>query len=243
MHETSADPLAEFRDVNTAGTECLARQAAAQGVRRFVFMSTVGVNGSTSGDRSFTEADEPCPHNAYSQSKWEAENILRAISADTGMEVVILRAPLVYGPGNPGNFLALLQIVAKGLPLPFASVRNRRSLLYVGNLADALRTCAVHPAANGETFLVSAGEDVSTPDLIRCIASSLAVSARLFPFSPTLLSLMGRITGKAGMMNSLLGSLTVDNKKIRTLLGWIPPFSMSVGLRNTIEFYKHSLNR
>ena len=155
MQETATDPLLEFRKVNLYGTERLARQAAQAGVKRFVLMSTIGVNGVNSGDKPYKEDDEPHPHNHYSVSKYEAELALQRISQETGMEVVIIRAPLVYGARNPGNFLSLLRIVSKGIPLPLASITNKRSLIYVGNLVDALATCATHPDAAGKTYLVS----------------------------------------------------------------------------------------
>ena len=145
---------------------------------------TIGVNGDNSGDKPYAAGDVPHPHNPYSVSKYEAELALQRISQETGIEVVIIRAPLVYGPGNPGNFLSLLRIVSKGIPLPLASIKNKRSLIYVGNLVDALATCASHPGAAGQTYLVSDGEDVSTPELIRRTASALGAPARLLPFPP-----------------------------------------------------------
>lgn len=238
MQETAADPLQEFRTVNLRGTERLARQAAQSGVKRFVFMSTIGVNGDNSGEKPYIEEDDPHPHNPYSVSKFEAEHALQEISKQTGMEVVIIRAPLVYGPGNPGNFLSLLRIVSKGIPLPFASVANKRSLIYIGNLIDALATCATHPSAGGKTYLVSDGKDISTSELIRRTASALGVSARLFPCPVFLMHLAGKFTGKTRAVNQLTGSLTVDSSKIRRELGWAPPFTMEEGLRETAEWYK-----
>jgi nucleoside-diphosphate-sugar epimerase len=237
MQETAADPLHEFRKVNLYGTERLAHQAARSGVNRFVFMSTIGVNGDNSGDSPYTEATEPLPHNPYSVSKYEAELALRQISIETGMEVVIIRAPLVYGPGNPGNFLSLLRIVSKGVPLPFASISNKRSFIYVGNLVDVLATCATHSMAVGETFLVSDGDDVSTAELIRRTASALDISARIFPVPISLMHLVGFLTGKAGAVNQLTGSLTVDSSKIRNVLGWKPPFTMEIGLKETAKWF------
>ena len=242
LKETSSDPLHEFRKSNTEGTIRLALQAAKAGVKRFVFMSTVGVNGNTSADKVFTESDEPAPHNPYSVSKLEAEIALREVGANSGMEVVIVRAPLVYGPGNPGNFLSLLRYVSKGIPLPLSSVSNKRSLLYVGNLADALAICATHPAAAGKTYLVSDGEDVSTPELIRQIAAALGVPARLLPFPVSLMRLAGKLTGKSDAVNGLTGSLTVDSSKIRRELGWKPPFTMEEGLRETAEWFKDNFS-
>ena len=238
MQDTATDPLKEFRRVNLYGTERLARQAAAAGVKRFVFMSTIGVNGDNSGSHPYTERDTPHPHNPYSVSKYEAELDLEKIAAKTGMEVVVIRAPLVYGPGNPGNFLSLLRIVAKGVPLPFASLANARSLVFVGNLVNALAACSIHPAAAGRTYLVSDGEDVSTPYLIRRTARALCVPTRLFPFPIQLMILAGKATGKSAAVNRLTGSLTVDSSRIRDELGWQPPFSMEDGLRETAEWFK-----
>ncbi|BCS51985.1 NAD-dependent epimerase/dehydratase family protein [Geobacter sp. SVR] len=237
MRESSSNPLKAFRAVNTEGTECLARHAATAGIRRFVFMSTIGVHGSNSGNLPYAESDKPCPHNTYSVSKLEAENKLREIAAETGMEVVVIRAPLVYGPENPGNFLNLLKVVQRCLPLPLASISNKRSLLYVENLVDALLTCATHPAAAGKTFLVSDGEDISTPELIRKTAAALGVPARLFPFPMPLVRVVGTLSGKSAAVNRLIGSLMVDSSKIRQELGWTPPFMMEEGLQATAEWY------
>lgn len=238
MRENANDPLKEFRLINTEGTECLARQAVAAGVRRFVFMSTIGVNGDNSGNQPYTEQDGSQPHNPYSVSKHEAENKLWQISSETRMEVVVIRAPLVYGPGNPGNFLSLLKIVSKSIPLPLVSINNSRSLIYVGNLVDALATCAAHPRAAGKTYLVSDGEDVSTPELIRRTALALGVPARLFPFPTSLMRFAAKLTGKSGAVNRLSGSLMVDSSKIQRELDWVPPFTMEEGLRLTAEWFK-----
>lgn len=238
MQETATEPLLEFRKVNLHGTERLARQAADAGVKRFVFMSTIGVNGNASGSRAFTESDVPSPHNDYSVSKLEAENSLKKISEETGMEVVIVRAPLVYGPGNPGNFLSLLRNIAKGTPLPLASIYNYKSFLYVENLTDALALCATHPDAAGQTYLVADGEDISTPELIRRVASALGRPSRLFPFPPVFMRFAGKFLGKSAAVERLLGSLQVDSSKIRKELGWTPPFTMEQGLAETAKWFK-----
>jgi nucleoside-diphosphate-sugar epimerase len=231
MRESAAAPLEEFRRTNVAGTERLARSAAAAGVRRLVYVSSVGVNGlHTEGGRRFSEADAPQPHNAYAQSKWEAEQALHRIAAETGLQVVIVRPPLVYGPGAPGNYAQMLAAVARGVPLPFASVRNHRSLVYVGNLVDALIACAAHPAAAGQTYLVSDGEDVSTPELLRRLARALGVAPRLFPCPALLLRLAGRVSGRSAQVERLLGSLQVDSGKIRRELNWLPPYTLQQGL-------------
>lgn len=237
MHETASEPLQEFRKVNVDGARRLAQQAARAGVKRFFFMSTIGVNGSTSGTVPFCESDTPRPHNPYSISKLEAETALKEVSAETGIELVIVRAPLVYGPSNPGNFLSFLHIVSKAVPLPFATIYNKRSLLYVGNLADAIFTCITQPAAGGNTYLVSDGDDVSIIELVRRTASALGVPTRLFAFPLFLIRLAGAITGKSSMVDSLTGSLMVDSTKIRRELGWHPPFTMEDGLKETADWY------
>lgn len=241
MCETAADPLEAFRRVNVAGTVNLARQAVAAGAKRFVFMSTIGVNGNNSEERAYVENDSPQPHNSYSVSKHEAEEELRRISSETDLEVVMIRAPLVYGPEAPGNFSSLIKTVGKGLPLPLASIRNRKSFLYVGNLVDALILCCNHPAAAGNTYLVSDGEDVSTPELIRRIADALGRPVHLFSLPPALMRLAGGVIGRTAAVNQLLGSLAVDDSKIRKELGWKPPFTMAEGLKETGEWYKRQL--
>lgn len=238
MRESAPDPLTEFRKVNTEGTTNLALQAAAVGAKRFVFMSTVGVNGNNSGERAYTEGDIPRPHNDYSISKYEAEEALRRISAETGLEVIVLRAPLVYGAGNPGNFLSLLSFVNKGIPLPLASVRNAKSFLYIGNLISAIQLCCTHTAAAGNTYLVSDKEVISTPELLRKLARALGRPSRLFPFPQALLLAAGRLTGKSAALERLIGSLSVDAGKIRKDLGWAPKFSLDEGLKKTAEWYK-----
>lgn len=238
MRDSTTDPLKEFRVVNRFGTERLAEQSARNGVKRFVFMSTIGVNGNSTGDKPFTESDVPEPHNPYSVSKLEAEICLRDLSSKTGMKVVIVRAPLVYGPRNPGNFLSLLRVIAKGIPLPFASVKNRKSFLYVGNLVDALVCCATHQKAAGQTFLVSDGENVSTPELIRLLALALGRCAPLIPFPPFLVRIAGKLVGKSAAVDQLLSSLVVDSGKISRELCWKPPFSMVQGLRETAEWFE-----
>lgn len=239
MSDVSVDPLTDFRKVNVQGTENLARQAAKAGVKRFVFLSSIKVNGEqTVSGRKFSEDDVPVPSDAYGISKWEAEQVLHRISRETGMEVVILRLPLVYGPGVKGNFIQMVKAVSAGIPLPLASVRNSRSLVYLGNLVDALIVCATHPAAAGQTYLISDGEDVSTTELLRRLAGALGVPARLFSLPPGLLRFAGMLTGKSAQVDRLLGSLQVDSSKIRQELGWQPPFFMAQGLKATAEWYR-----
>lgn len=241
MHDTSSDPLEEFRRINVAGTLHLARQAVANGVKRFVFVSSIKVNGeATAVEYPFREADSPAPCDSYGISKWEAEVGLRELAAQTGLEVVIVRPPLLYGPQVKGNFAQMLNVLGKGVYLPFASVWNQRSLIYVGNMADALILCAMHPAAANQTYLVCDGEDVSTPDLLRMAGMALGRPARLFPFPPLLLRLAGRLTGKSAQIERLLGSLRVDSGKIRRELNWTPPYTLQQGLRATAEWYRNT---
>jgi len=242
MRDESSDPLAEFRKVNVAGTEHLARSAAASGVKRFVYVSSIKVNGeATQGGEKFTEEDMSAPQDPYGISKCEAEQVLHEVAEETGLEVVIVRPPLVYGPGVKGNFAQMLKVLDRGLPLPLATVNNRRSLVYVGNLVDALILCATHPAAVGQTYLVSDGEDVSTSELLRQLGASMGCPARLFACPAVLLKLAGRLTGKADQVERLLGSLQVDSSKIRRELGWIPPFTLESGLRTTAECQRATL--
>lgn len=232
MSDNAADPLAEFRRVNTAGTENLARQAASAGVKRFVYVSSIKVNGeATDGGRKFSESDLPGPQDPYGISKWEAEQALHRVAKETGLEVVIVRPPLVYGAGVKGNFAQMLKVLAHGIPLPLASVHNRRSLVYLGNLVDALILCATHPAAAGQTYLVSDGEDISTPDLLRQLGEAMDHPARLFFCPQSWLKLAGRLAGRADQIERLIGSLQIDSGKIRRELGWTPPFSIHEGLR------------
>jgi len=237
MDDLSADPIADFRSVNVEGTIRLAREAAKAGVKRFVFISSIKVNGEESSI-PYTSESEPNPSDPYGISKWEAEQALRIIEYETGMSVVVVRPTLVYGPGVKANFLNMMKIISKGIPLPFASITNRRSLVYVGNLVDALVACAANPSAAGHTYLVSDGEDVSTPDLIRSTAKALGVSVRLLPLPNSLMRLAGKLTGKSGAVNRLLGSLTVDSSAIRRELGWKPPYSMEEGLIETATWFK-----
>lgn len=237
MDDKAADPLTEFRQVNVDGTARLASEAAKAGVKRFIFISSIKVNGEESR-LPYIPASPPNPTDPYGVSKYEAEQALRTIEAETGLEVVVIRPTLVYGPGVKANFLKMMQTVQRGILLPLASIENKRSLIYVGNLVDALATCAIHPAAAGQTYLVSDGEDVSTPELIRRTASALGVPARLLPFPMSLMKLAGKLTGKSGAVNRLTGSLTVDSSKIRQELGWKPPFTMEEGLKETTEWFK-----
>lgn len=233
MQDDALNPLEEFRSVNVAGTENLARQAARAGVRRFVYVSSIKVNGEQTAVSPFSEADQAAPQDPYGISKWEAEQVLHRVAKETGLEVVIVRPPLVYGHGVKGNFAQMLKVLEKGIPLPLASVKNLRSLIYVGNLVDALILCSTHPAAAGKTYLVSDGDDVSTPELLRRLGAAMGHPARLFYCPLPLLKLAGGLTGKADQIDRLLGSLQVDSGKIRRELGWVPAYTLQQGLRLT----------
>ena len=206
------------------------------GVRRFIFLSTIGVNGNvTNAGKSFSAADAPQPHDPYSVSKYEAEVGLRTIAASSQMEVVIIRSPLVYGRNAPGNFGKLNRLVARGLPLPLASVNNRRSLLGIDNLVSFIVTCLEHPAAANETFLVSDGEDLSTPDLIRRMARAMGRTARLLPVPAPLIMAAATVLGKGEMAHRICGSLQVDISKSQELLRWNPPVTVAEGLRRAVS--------
>lgn len=238
MDDQVADPLVEFRRTNVAGTLALARQAAAAGVRRFIYISSIKVNGEgTLVGRPFTAEGAPAPRDAYGMSKMEAEQGLRKIAAGTGMEVVIIRPPLVYGSGVRANFKALMRAVARGLPLPLGSIHNLRSLVSLDNLVDFIDTCIQHPQAANQTFLVSDGEDVSTPELVRRLAWTMGRPARLLPVPMWLLRTGAGVLGKWHMAQRLCGSLQVDSSKARQLLGWIPPQTLDEGLRKAVEGY------
>jgi UDP-N-acetyl-alpha-D-quinovosamine dehydrogenase len=238
LRESAADPLAEYRRINVLGTERLAREAAAAGVRRFVFLSSVKVNGERTAANPYAEDDTPRPEDAYGVSKLEAEQALARLAAETRLEVVVLRPPLIYGPGVKGNFLRLMDVVARGVPLPLASVANRRSLIYVGNLVEAITRAIDAPQAAGRTYLVSDGEDVSTPELLRGIARALGARSRIFSCPPLLLRIAGRLSGRGAEIARLTGSLQVDGARIRRELGWTPGFRLEEGLAETARWYR-----
>jgi nucleoside-diphosphate-sugar epimerase len=232
MDDKAADPLTEFRKVNVAGTLNLARQAASAGVERFVFLSSIKVNGEqTKPGQYFKAEDEPAPEDPYGISKWEGELGLLKVAEETGMEVVIIRPPLVYGPGVKGNFASMLRLVAKGFPLPLGAIHNKRSLVALDNLIDLIITCIDHPAAANQVFLVSDGTDLSTSELLRQVGSAMGRPARLLPVPAGLMQLGATILGKKAIAQRLLGSLQVDISKVRDLLDWEPPVSVDEGLR------------
>ena len=239
MSERAADPQAEFSRINAAGTECLARAAAAAGVKRFVLMSTVKVMGGETRDAPFCETDTPAPEDAYGASKLAAEQALLAIAGESGLQPVILRPPLVYGPGVKGNVLSLLKLCRLAPPLPLAAIDNRRSLIFVGNLVDAVVVCLENPAAGGQTFFVRDGEDLSTPDLFRRVGHALNRPVRLFRVPPALLGMVGRMTGKSRTIQRLRGSLQVNDDKIRRQLTWTPPFNVVKGLDKMAAWFKN----
>ncbi|MDR8365326.1 SDR family oxidoreductase [Pseudomonas sp. JL3] len=238
MNETAVDALAEFRKVNVEGTLKLAQCAAASGVKRFIFISSIKVNGeSTLPGKPFKADDHPNPQDPYGVSKYEAEEALKQLSHDTGMEVVIIRPPLVYGPRVKANFLSMLSWLNKGIPLPFGSIRNQRSLVAIGNLVSLIATCIDHPAAANQTFLVSDGEDLSTTQLLRRLSKALGKPARLLPLPEGLLKLAASTLGKQAVAQRICGSLQVDISKNRELLGWTPPVNMDKAMRQTAGHY------
>ncbi len=235
MDDTATDPLTEFRRINVQGTLNLARQAVAAGVRRFVFISSIKVNGeATELGAPFSADDMPAPLDPYGVSKMEAEQGLREIASQSGMEVVIIRPPLVYGPGVKANFSALMRAVQRGWPLPLGAVHNRRSLVAIDNLVDFIVTCLSHPQAANQTFLVSDGHDLSTTELVRGLARPAGVPARLVPMPVWALRAGAALLGKGDAVQRLCGNLQVDISKARSLLGWVPPLSVDEGLLRAV---------
>jgi len=232
MKDEATDPLVEYRRVNVDGTLNLARQTAAAGVDRFIFISSIKVNGEqTPLGQPFTADDTATPEDAYGISKWEAEQGLNRIAAETGMEVVIIRPPLVYGPNVKGNFASMINLVERGFPLPLGAIHNQRSLVALDNLVDLIITCIDHPAAANQVFLAGDGQDLSTTELLRGVAKAAGKRSRLIPFPSSLLMLAATLLGKKLVAQRLLGSLQVDISKARDLLGWEPPLSTEEGLR------------
>jgi nucleoside-diphosphate-sugar epimerase len=243
MEDDSNDPLAEFRRVNVEGTLNLARQAVAAGVNRFVFISSIKVNGEKTGDGGlggegiFCETDVPAPQDAYAVSKVEAEQRLMKLAAETGLEVVIIRPPLVYGPGVKANFYKMMCWLDRGVPLPLGAVYNKRSLVALDNLVDLIMTCIEHPAAVNQVFLAGDGEDLSTTELLRRMAKALGRPARLIPVPVKLLEIGAALLGKRAVIQRLCGSLQVDISKAREVLGWTPPVSVDEALEKTAKGY------
>ena len=236
MRDSASDPLAEYRRINVEGSERLAQAAAAAGVSRLIYMSSIKVNGEATIDVPFREGDAPAPLDAYGRSKWEAEQALSHVAAETGLAVTILRPPLIYGPGVKGNVARLLRWIERGLPLPFASIVNRRSLIFLENLIDAALAVTRHPAP-GKLYLVSDARDLSTPQLIRALARGLDKPPRLLAFPPSLLRLAGACTGQLDAVGRLVGSLRIDASRIATELGWRPAHDPEQGLILTAKAY------
>ena len=234
LRDAAADPLAEFRRVNTAGTLELARQASEAGVRRFVFVSSIGVNGARTAGAPFTADTPPSPHSPYAIAKHEAEIGLKRLATESGLEVVIVRPPLVYGPAAPGNFARLVRALQQGWPLPFGAIHNRRSFVAIDNLVDLLILCLHHAAASEQTFLVSDGEELSTTTLLRRTAQALGQPARLLPVPPTLIRMAAHALGRRELAQQLLDSLELDIDKTRRLLGWSPVIGVDAGLRQAV---------
>ena len=232
--ENTPDALASFRAVNAAGSATLARAAREAGVRRLVLVSTTTVYGDRSLGRPFDETSPPAPATPYARSKLEAEQLVAEALRGSSTEFVVLRPPLVYGAGAKGNFERLVRLVRRRIPLPLASVHNRRSLVYVGNLVDAIVRCLDHPVAAGRTYVVSDGEDVSTPDLIARIAAALGRRPMLLTFPPPLLRLAGTLVGRGDEAARMLCDMAVDSSRIRAELGWRPPFSLDEGLARSV---------
>jgi len=237
MAEASADPLEEFRRVNVRATLQLAHQAIEEGVRRFIFVSSIGVNGSSTSGCAFTEAATPAPTEPYAVSKWEAEQGLRELEQRSKLELTIVRLPLVYGPRAKGNFARLLRLVRSGIPLPLASVRNLRSYAGLDNVCDFLELCLQHPSAAGQLFLLADGKDVSTPDLISAMAISMDRPSHLFSCPPSLLRAVAGLAGRRAEVDRLTGSLQVDATRARSKLNWTPPVSFDSGIAAMTQWY------
>ena len=236
MNETVADPIAHFRSVNVDSTLNLAMQAIQAGVKRFVFISSIKVNGeATEPGRPFTAEDPPNPQNPYAQSKLDAEQCLFALA---GLEVTVIRPPLVYGPGVKANFATMMDWVNRGIPLPLGSVHNKRSFVFVGNLADLIVLAAIHPNAGGQVFLVSDGEDISTTQLFKKIAQALGRPSFVMPLPASLVTMVAAAIGQSGVASRLIDSLQVDVNKTRALLGWEPRKNISEGLRQTARSFQ-----
>jgi nucleoside-diphosphate-sugar epimerase len=235
MDDNTSDPLTEFRKVNVDGTLNLACQAVVAGVKRFVFISSIGVNGAETFSSPFVVHDEPAPRSPYAVSKHEAELGLQALALKTGMELVIIRPPIVYGANAPGNFGSLMRWLSRGLPLPLGAIYNARSMVALDNLVDLLVLCLKHPAAAGQTLLVSDGEDVSTTALLRRTAKAMCKKSLLIPVPALVLECSAAVLGKRDVMQRLCGSLQVDVTKTRQILGWTPPLTLDQGLKKAVE--------
>ena len=242
MNENKHNTKNIYHQVNTAGTETLALESANIGIKRFIYVSTVKVNGEKTTEKSFTENDIPSPVGYYAQSKLESEKIIMDIGKKSGMETVIVRPPLIYGPGVKANFLKLIKLVESGIILPFKSIYNLRSMIYLENMSNFLINCIEKDSAAGQIFLVSDGWDLSTPQLINSIAACLEVTPRLYPFPVSMIKIMGKITGQNSAINRLTDSLRVDISKAKNILSWIPPYTPEQGIEKTINWYLNKNN-
>lgn len=235
MQELDTDAFNTYRQVNVIATRNLARAAAAAGVKRFVFVSTIKVNGeSTLVDTPFRSTDDPAPKDFYGMSKWEAEQELKDIETETGMEVVIVRLPMVYGPAAKGNFDKLVKLVRSGIPLPLGKIENKRSFIYVGNVVEFLALCVHHKNAAGHTFLISDNDDVSTTELLRAIARAINVKVRLLPVPADWISRLARLVGREEFSQRLLGSLTIDSSDATNYLDWSPSYKLQAALSESL---------
>jgi nucleoside-diphosphate-sugar epimerase len=237
MNDTEVDTLAVFREVNVEGTRYLAEQAASYGIKRFIYISSIKVNGEGTNEQPFKADDIPAPEDAYGISKWEAEQVLQKIACNSKLEIVIIRPPLVYGPEVRANFLKLMRLVKSGLPLPLGAIRNSRSFVALDNLVDLILTCLQHPAAIDQTFLVSDGDDLSTPELLLRTAKAFGKSSRLIPIPVLLLKAAALLLGKKDFFQRLCGSLKIDISKTRQLLGWTPKVSVDAALLKTTKHF------
>lgn len=238
LNEAAASAIDDFRAVNLLGTLNLAQCAIDNNVKRFIFISSIGVNGVQSS-RPFLETDAPNPIEPYAISKWEAEKALLELTKGSPMELVVIRPPLVYGPNAPGSFSRLVKVVERGLPLPFGGIKNRRSFVGLDNLVDLIITCINHPAAANQLFLAGEDADMSTPELVQKLGKALSKPVSLFTVPTQLLIMAGALLGKKTEVQRLCGSLQVDNSKVRSLLSWEPPISVDEGLRRMVEGYKN----
>lgn len=236
--QSPEDVLASYREVNTLGTLNLARQAAQSGVKRFVFISSIKVNGEkTEKGGAFEPILANSPTDPYGLSKYEAEIGLREIAEETGMEVVIIRPPLVYGPGVKANFESMMKLIRKGIPLPFGAINNQRSLVYIDNLVSLILTCCEHPNAANKTFLVSDNDDVSTTRLMQQIANSMSRPARLIPIPQSLIEVSAKVLGKSHLSDRLCGNLQLDVTETLNTLSWKPPVTFEKGIQETVSAF------
>jgi UDP-glucose 4-epimerase len=237
MRDSEIDPLAVYREVNVEGTRYLAEQAVSYGIKRFIYISSIKVNGEGTSEQPFKADDIPAPEDAYGISKWEAEQVLQKIVCNSKLEIVIIRPPLVYGPEVRANFFKLMRLVKSGLPLPLGAINNSRSFVALDNLVDLILICLDHPAAIDQTFLVSDGDDLSTPELLRRTAKAFGKSSRLIPIPVLLLRIAALLLGKKDFYQRLCGSLQIDIGKAKQLLGWTPKVSVDAALLKTTKHF------